>query len=167
MPSCSNDETIKIWKSNPPYCDTLVKVLKGHRNCVYSLKYIKERDIMISGSWDVTLRLWNMSTYQCITVIKGVRCRFTNSLYQIDKDRVIVGGVNSFSIVNIDKCIIEKRIKDESLLGDVNCFLKLRDNKTILCGCDNGIFCFYDMNTKQYKITKNNHNNDITDLMLT
>ncbi|MDD7151486.1 MAG: hypothetical protein PUH43_06170, partial [Clostridium sp.] len=76
----------------------------------------------------------------------------------------IVGGVNSFSIVNIDKCIIEKRIKDESL-GHVDCFLKLRDNKTILCGCDR-IFCFYDMNTKQYKITNDNHNDYISDLLL-
>ena len=119
---------------------------------------------MISGSWDVTLCLWNMSTYQCDKVIEGVDCYLTNSLYQIDKDRVIVGEHKSFSIVNIDKCIIEKRIKDESL-GYVRCFLKLRDNKTILCGCDNGIFCFYDMNTKQYKITKNNHKAYISDLL--
>ena len=110
------------------------------------------------------LHLWNMSTYQCITVIEGVYCYYTNSLYQIDKDRVIVGGANSFSIVNIDKCVIEKRIKDESL-GNVFCFLKFRNNKTILCGCDNGIFCFYDMKTEQYKITKNNHNYYITDLL--
>ena len=162
--SCSKDKTIKIWKSNPPYSDTPIKVLKGHRYFVYSLLYMKERDIMISGSWDVTLRLWNMSTYQCDKVIEGVDCYFKNSLYQIDKDRVIVGGDNSFSIVNIDKCVIEKRIKDESL-GFVYCFLKLRDNKTILCGCKYGKFCFYDMNTKQYKITKNNHKDSITDLL--
>ena len=79
---------------------------------------------------------------------------------------MIVGGIDSFSIVNIDKCVIENRIDGESL-GYVNCFLKLRDNKTILCGClYNGIFCFYDMNTKQYKITKNNHNDYIIDLLL-
>ena len=126
--------------------------------------YIKERDILISGS-NETLRLWNMSTYQCITVIKGVYCFSTNSLYQIDKDRVIVGGYGSFCIVNIDKCVIEKRIKDESFEG-VYCFLKLRDNNTILCGCKYGIFCFYDMNTEQYKITKNNHKRYIYDLLL-
>ena len=77
---------------------------------------------------------------------------------------MIVGGYDSFSIMNIDKCIIENRIKDS--LADVRCFLKLRDNKTILCGCYYGKFCFYDMNTEQYKITKNNHNNYITDLLL-
>ena len=32
--SCSYDYTIKIWKSNPPYCDTPIKVLTGHRNIV-------------------------------------------------------------------------------------------------------------------------------------
>ena len=163
--SCSYDKTIKIWKSNPPYSDTPIKVLREHSNSVNSLLYIKERDVMLSGSRDDTLRLWNMSTYQCDKVIEGVDCCFTNSLYQIDKDRVIVGGVNSFSIVNIDKCIIEKRIEDKSFRG-VYCFLKLRDNKTILCGCGYGIFCFYDMNTKQYKITNDNHHRDINDLLL-
>ena len=107
-----------------------------------------------------------MSTYQCDKVIEGVECYLTNYLYQIDKDRVIVGGAYSFSIVivNIDKCIIEKRIKDESFRY-VDCFLKLRDNKTILCGCSYGIFCLYDMNTEQYKITKtkiNSFNHFIT-----
>ena len=162
--SCSTDMTIKIWKSNPPYSDIPIKVLEGHSNKVTSLLYMKERDVMISGSHDETLHLWNMSTYQCDKVIEGVRCCSHNSLYQIDKDRVIVGEHKSFCIVNIDKCIIEKRIEDESL-GAVFCFLKLRDNKTILCGCRYGIFCFYDMNTEQYKITKNNHNDDITDLL--
>ena len=70
----------------------------------------------------------------------------------------------SFSIVNIDKCVIEKIIEYESFRY-VRCFLKLRDNKTILCGCEYGIFCFYDMNTEQYKITKNNHHRDISDLL--
>ena len=120
---------------------------------------------MISGASGVTLRIWNMSTYQCDEVIKGVGCCFTNSLYQIDKDRVIVGEHKSFCIVNIDKCIIEKRIEDESL-GDVHCFLKFRDNKTILCGCYNGIFCFYDINTEQYKITNDNNHRAINDILL-
>ena len=144
--SCSDDETIKIWKSNPPYSDTPINVLKTHWG-VTSLLYIKERDILISRSQDDTLRLWNMSTYQCDKVIEGVDCYSTNSLYQIDKDRVIVGRYKSFCIVNIDKCVIEKIIKDESIRY-VYCFLKLKDNKTILCGCEYGIFCFYDMNTK-------------------
>ena len=59
--SCSDDKTIKIWKSEPPYSDTPIKVLEGYCDCVNSLLYIKESDIMISGSWDKTLRLWNIN----------------------------------------------------------------------------------------------------------
>ena len=80
-------------------------MLKGHSNIVTSLLYIKERDILISGSDDETLRIWHMSTYQCDKVIEGVDCCSTNSLYQIDKDRVIVGERETFLIVNIDKCV--------------------------------------------------------------
>ena len=119
---------------------------------------------MISGSIDGTLRLWNMSTYQCETVIKGVECNNTNSIYQIDKDRVIVGGYKEFTIVNIDKCLIEKTMIDQSL-SDVKCFLKLRDNKTILCGCGGGHFCFYDMKKEKYTTTQDNHKEHIYDLL--
>ena len=114
--SCSQDKTIKIWKSNPPYSDTPIIVLTGHSDWVNSLLYIKD-NVMISGSDDKTLRFWNMTTYQCETVIKGVGCCSTNSLYQIDKDRVIVGGFETFCIVNIDKCVIERTIEDKALGG--------------------------------------------------
>ena len=154
--SDSHDNTIKIWKSDPPYTDTPIKILEGHNHFVWSLLYIKERDIMISGSYYISLLLlWNMSAYQCETVIKGVECAWSNSLYQIDKDRVIVGAWNTFSIVNMDKCIIEKTVIEKSL-GNVLCFLKLRDKNNILCGCSNRTFCLYDMNTGQYKTSKDN-----------
>ena len=120
--SCSIDKTIKIWCSKPPYIKMPIKILKGHSRDVSSILYIKERDIMISGSKDSSLRLWNMSTYQCYTVIEGVECCWNNSLYQIDNDRLIVGENGSFSIINIDICVIEKRIADGHL-GEVFLFL--------------------------------------------
>ena len=120
---------------------------------------------MISGSIDGTLLLWNISNYQCDKTIIGVYCCWTNALYQIDNDRVIVGHRNGFYIVNIDKCVVEKTINDESL-GFVNCFLKLRDNNTILCGCGSGQLCYYDLITGKYSISKNNHEKSIVDLLL-
>ena len=115
--------------------------------------------MMISGSIDFLLFLWNMSKYQYETAIDGVGCYSSNSLYQVDSNRVIVGGKNNYSIVNIDKCVIETTINDFSF-GIVRCFTKLRDNRTILCGCEYGIFCAYDIDTEdteQYTIKKNNH----------
>ena len=163
--SCSDEKTVTIWTSEPPYSDTPIIVLKGHSSSVKSILYIKERDILISGSQDDTLRLWSMTTYKFEKVINGVKCDWSNALYQIDNDRVIAGGQYTFSIVNIDDCVIENQIINESF-GYANCFIKLRDNTTILCGCGKGQFCFYDLNTSTYKMTMNNHNDSINALLL-
>ena len=135
--SCSNDMVIKIWQGNS---DTPIKVLAGHTSTVYSLMYIKGKNIMVSGSNDRTLRLCEVQTYQCVSVsvIVGINCFLPNSLYRIDKDRVIVGGNNTFCIVNIGKCVIENKIEDESL-GFVYCFMKMNRYKTILCGCERNV----------------------------
>ena len=98
-------------------------------------------------------------------MIERVCCFENNSLYQIDKDRVITGAYDQINIVNIDKCVIEKIIINKTL-EYVSCFIKLRDNKTILCGCENGIFLFYDMNTKKCRMAKNNYNGRINDLLM-
>ena len=66
--------------------------------------------------------------------------------------------------MNINKCVIEK-IVDDALFGNVNCFLKLKDNKTILCGCDEGKFCFYNMNSGKYNTLKNFHDRNVYDLL--
>ena len=165
--SCSDEKVIRIWKSNPPYSDTPIKVLEGHQRKVAALLCIRERNTLISGSSDENyigkLRLWNLDTYQCVSVIKDVDCWVSCGLYQIDECRVISGGRKTFSIVNIDKGIIEKTINDESL-SYVNCFIKLRDNKTIICGCDEGVFCYYDMETQKY-IKEKKHDDHVVDIL--
>ena len=75
--SCSNDMVIKIWQSNS---DAPIKVLARHTSTVYSLMYIKGKNIMVSGSNDRTLRLWAVQTYQCVTVIVGINCFLPNSI---------------------------------------------------------------------------------------
>ena len=41
--TCSDDRTIKIWKSNPPYFDKPIKTLDNHYDVVLSIIYIKEK----------------------------------------------------------------------------------------------------------------------------
>ena len=159
----SYSDTIKIWKSDPPYSDTPIKVLTGHSGRVNCLVYLTERNKLLSVSVDKTLRLWDISTYQCETIIENVEMSNVNSLYQIDNDRVIVGGMKTIFIVNIVRCVIEKTIKDKSF-GYVRCFLKLRDN--IFCGCYCGNLICYDMNTQQYTINKNKDTVNIISLLL-
>ena len=95
--SISKSNKIQIWKlPNIPITE-----LTGHSMIVYSLLYLEDKDVLLSGSLDKTLRLWNMSNYQCVTIINNVQCYSNNALYRIDNDRIIVGTDDKFSIVNI------------------------------------------------------------------
>ena len=149
--SCSADKTIKIWNSNHPY--NLINTLNGHNNYVTSIIQLKDKDILISGSWDNTLRKWNLLTYQCVKIINNVWC-YNNSLLEIDNNRIIVGGYNVITIVNISNDIIEHQIENYKL-DRAYSFLKLRDGN-ILCGCSNGLICLYDikLNTLSFRQEK-------------
>ena len=158
----SYDFIIRVWdieKSDP------IKELIGHERYVESLLYIKEKNILISGSVDSTMRLWSMSSYQCISIIDEVYCCSTNALYRVDENRVIAGFNRGLILVNFDKCVIEYRIRKNIEIGMVLCFMKLKDNKTILCGCEHGHFCLFDIETKKYKVIQTNYNEDILDLL--
>lgn len=82
-------------------------------------------------------------------------CSF-NALYKINEHLILIGGKWAFTILNIDKCLIEKEINDISF-GFGYCLLSLEITMQFYADVKKGIFCFYDMKTKQYKITKNNH----------
>jgi WD40 repeat protein len=49
------------------------KVLKGHRERVSCLLYLDKPDLLISGSEDKLLKVWNMSSYECYkTVVQDI-----------------------------------------------------------------------------------------------
>ena len=87
-------------------------------------------------------------------IINNVQCPSRNSLLEIDNNRIIVGGENVITIVNISNDIIEHQIKNDKLYF-VYSFVQLRDGN-ILCGCENGLICLYDikLNTLSFREEK-------------
>ena len=150
--SCSWDKTIKIWNSNHPY--NLINTLEGHTHIASSIIQLKDKDILISGNNDDTLRKWNLLTYQCMKIINNVECINNNSILEIDNNRIIVGGYNVITIVNISNDIIEHQIKNDKL-NRVWSLIQLRDGN-ILCGCEDGLICLYDikLNTLSFRKEK-------------
>ena len=161
--SSSADCRLKIWNGESP-SETPIKVLLQKEIMpVVSIFYLKEKDFLLSCSKNLILRVWNMSTYQLVTVMTDAYCLDINGMYQIDKKRMIIGYLNSFYILNIDSFKVEK-VEYNMDLGNVNCFLKLRDNKTIFCG--GSFIC--DINSKKYQIKKyddEDHKSDIRYIM--
>ena len=140
--SCSYDHKIKIWNSIHPYI--MIKTFEGHIDYVKSIIHIKENDVLISGGSDRRIGKWSLSTYQCDKIIKHVDCSYSNSIIEIDNNRIIVGGNKVITIINISNYIIEHKILEDKL-DSVYSLNKLRGDN-ILCGYGNGSLCIYDIN---------------------
>ena len=162
--SCSNDKSIKIWKSNFPYSDTPISVLNGHNDKVSSIIQLVGTEYLLSGSHDSTLRIWSLISYQCVSVISDVYTESANSLLQYDEKRVVVGGMESFEVVDIKKG--NKIIKmGYDGLREVNAFMKWK-NDIVLMGCRYGFIGIFDINKgNTFYVRDTEHKKSITSLV--
>ena len=87
-------------------------------------------------------------SYENVSIVDGIYCTIRSTIYQFDNDRVIIGGENTFWIVFIDSQVswIESSYNN-SALGFVFSFIKLYDDETIICGCENGKMLQYNIRT--------------------
>lgn len=128
----SYDLTIKIWKGDEPYSKDPIKTLEGHTDEIESLLYLEDMDQIVSAGKDLTVRVWNVKTFQCIKVIMGAKCVSSNGMIRIDKDRVMIAGKRKMCIVNIETGSFEDKIDITEFYDNVDAFVMLRDKKTIL-----------------------------------
>ena len=162
-PKTNEDDTID------PKSFKIIKTISKHKDSIFSLNLLNDNRIA-SISIDSTIRIFNPSNnYKCEKVIKHDRvsslCQLNDGtivsdkgwidkMYLIDKDRVVFGHDDIFTIINVGKCIVEEEVED-AMMGYVTCFTKLND-KYIICGCCGGL-CLYNMEDRTYKIIEYGH----------
>lgn len=129
--SCSSDKTIVIYNGAYPY--EPITVLSGHKKCVNSFIELKKKGLILSGSYkEKTLRFWNSSTYEFEREINDVESYYSSSLFQLDEERVLVGGRGLITVVNYDRFLVERKIKEEGF-EYFNCFMRIKEGG-VVCG---------------------------------
>jgi WD40 repeat protein len=105
--SCSGDKTIKIWKDSK-----VVETLEGHSDYVFSLQYSPENHLLISGSKDTTIRLWNTSSSFSL---------ITTMLYHEDSVNSLLFLPNkTFASGSCDKTVIIWKLTTYRMLKSLN-----------------------------------------------
>ena len=146
--ACHNQyESIIIYNFDAENINTPIATLKGHRSIVSSIIKLKNKNILVSASLDYNFIIWNLSTYQKESVIKGVECFGKNSMLELENGKVIVGGRLSIKIIDITKKTIDIEIINGKL-GTLLSFCEI-DNNTIICGCSEGMIWKLNPNTKE------------------
>jgi WD40 repeat protein len=60
----TSDKSIDIWDASQDY--KLSRTLHGHQERITSLLFLKKDNYLFSGSYDNTIKVWAIDSYQCI-----------------------------------------------------------------------------------------------------
>lgn len=71
------------------------KSLAGHNHFVSSLAISKDSNFLVSGSWDKTARLWDLSNYKCNKIISGHLKDVLAVSFSIDSRLIITGSMDN------------------------------------------------------------------------
>ena len=118
--SCSEDNNIFIWNTQPPYNKKCSLI--GHKSEVTSIIQLKNKKILsVSGNKEGgIMRIWTLDETND-NIIKqesviNAYCYCSNSLVEIDNNKVAIGGYKIIRIVNIKRKQIEARIECHNCL---------------------------------------------------
>ncbi len=132
--SGSCDSNINLYDINN---FNLINQLFGHNGTIYSFEYFYDKNYLISGSEDKSIKIWNLFNYECIYTFENAHfnditsLNFTNdfkSLFSSSIDETII----KWNFKNYKK---EYIIKSEN--NPINSILLMNDN-ILICGYENG-----------------------------
>lgn len=83
-----NTNSIDRWEKNPYFVHTLI----GHTDSVRTISGYG--DILVSGSYDSSIRVWRVSTGECLYHLRGHSLRIYSVLYEPERNICISGSMD-------------------------------------------------------------------------
>ncbi|KAK4766097.1 hypothetical protein SAY87_007739 [Trapa incisa] len=88
--SASDDYTLRIWSARPPF--DCLKTLKGHTDVVFCVNFNPQSNLIVSGSFDETIRIWEVKTGRCLNVIRAHSMPVTSVHFNRDGSLIVSGS---------------------------------------------------------------------------
>ncbi|MDV3353030.1 TIR domain-containing protein [Leptothoe sp. LEGE 181152] len=88
--TASADGTAKLWSTD----GKLLNTLEGHKDGVVSIQFShdEQNDLIATGSYDHTVKLWSLSKGELVTTLRGHQDRVTNLSMSRDKTLIATVG---------------------------------------------------------------------------
>ncbi len=79
-------QTAKVWDANNGTC---LATLRGHTSCIYSAKFNKAENQIVSASTDKTAKIWDASTGTCLATLEGHTDTVYSAQFNKDGDKIL------------------------------------------------------------------------------
>lgn len=155
--SSSRDKTIILWDLNHSAANigTARKVLRGHKHFVEAVEISSNGQFCISGSWDCTLRLWDLNSGRTHKLFSGHSKDVLSVAFSPDNKKIISGSrdktIRLWNTLGECKFVIDA---GEGIAKWVSCvgFSPTNDPRA----CDPFIFCGWDKVVKFWNLADSN-----------
>ncbi len=168
----SRDNQLRVWRlpepgsrryiqtgppANDSECPYFIRILSGHTSSVRSIA--AHGDILVSGSYDSTVRVWRISTGEALHVLHGHTQRVYSVVLDTKRNRCISGSMDSLvKIWDLDTGACLHTLEGHALLVGL---LDLRDEKLVSAAADSTLRV-WDPETGTCKSTLTAHTGAIT-----
>ena len=157
----SGDNTIKIWEFINEKKLKLIKTLNKHKSTVISIAKIKDKNWLVSISYDNKLIIWDLNKYIILKEINDIKCNFINGIKELPKQRMIISSDTSLVIINYVSGKIIKTIE----IGIKSIIFEIIDDFTLLIGCYDGSYFLLNMKDFTINMLKEKESNFISCIM--
>lgn len=146
--SASRDRTVLVWQlqDTAESCGFALRSLKGHSHTVSDVVISSDGQFALSGSWDHTLRLWEISTGVCKRRFVGHEKDVLSVAFSPDNRQVVSasrdGTIRLWNVLAECKFVIQNDESKDSSLNWVSCVRFSPDTSDpviVSCGWDNKV----------------------------
>lgn len=168
----SRDSQLRVWRlpeagsrryiqtgppANDAECPYFIRILAGHTHSVRAIS--AHGDVLVSGSYDSTVRVWRISTGEALHVLHGHSQKVYSVVLDHQRNRCISGSMDSLvKIWDLDTGACLHTLDGHSLLVGL---LDLRDERLVSAAADSTLR-IWDPETGKCKSTLMAHTGAIT-----
>ena len=165
--SCSTGLNIKLWdlseipnllnnsdnNSNnntfePIKGPEIAYSIKGHIKSIKCLYQMNDGTLVSSAS-DKKLKFWDVDKKVCIKTIEDVCVSSTDSICELDNNRIVVGCFDAIKIINVNTLIVENELNAHEVW--INC-LCITPDGLLFSGDSEGILVLWEISGEGKKI---------------
>jgi len=159
--SCSGDKTILIWNNS-----IAILNLTDHTDYVYALEYSRESNLLISGSKDTTIRLWDTSSSFSLINTLYYHENSVNALLILQNQTLISGSCdNKIAVWNLNTFKVNKELEGHK--GCVNTLVLYNSDQYLVSGSTDTTIIIWDI-SNEFKITEilKGHENSVNSIAI-
>ncbi len=149
-----------LTQSLTPPGGPLLRTMEDHMGWVNAIVMMPDGKRMISGSWDKTLKIWDIQAGKVLRILYGHTDQVTSVALMSDGKRVISASLdNTLKIWNIETGKLIKTLNDHN--GSVQAVAVFQDGKRVISASSDNTLKIWDIKTGNVLKTLKGHTGSV------